>query len=74
MTRKPGWDGKDVRGSERLSAAHKLIMEASIGPGDALSRGRASRSQLDESLRKLRHAASIIEEVVNGDVSKRGIY
>lgn len=50
---------------EMLTHAHRLIMESAEGPSNALLFGKAKRSELSESLRKLRHAIDLIERVIN---------
>jgi len=47
--------------------AHRQIMEAAIGPSEAMMKGKASRAALLESVRSLRAAISNIEEVLNAN-------
>ena len=50
----------------KLERAHKLIMQAAAGPSLALVKGKGKRSELAESVTKLREAADILEGMVNG--------
>lgn len=49
----------------KLVAAHRLICEACNGPSMALLKGKAKRPELQESIKKLRMAISLMEEVLD---------
>ena len=66
MTLRTTGFGGMTKAEDKLATAHRLIMESAEGPSLALLRGKAKRSQLADSLRKLRHAIELIEEVSSG--------
>ena len=47
-----------------LAEAHRAIMQAATGPSEALLRGRASRAILVESVKQLKFATQLLEEVI----------
>ena len=60
-----GSSSNHSQAQRKLTTAHRYIMEAGEGPSMALIKGKASRSALDRSARKLRMALSLIEEVID---------
>lgn len=65
MTQRSSGFGDTITAEGKLAIAHRMIMQSAEGPSLALLRGKAKRSELAETLRKLRHAIKLIEEVVN---------
>lgn len=63
--RGPNLDWKTANINHDLTVAHRLIMEASEGPSEALLRGKASRAKLSSSAAKLRHALQLIESALD---------
>ena len=56
---------------KKLADAHYAIMQGARGPGEALVRGRASRALLVESVKQLKFATKLLEEII-GEQGKVG--
>lgn len=52
---------------KKLADIHYAIMQGAIGPGEALVRGRASRALLVESVKQLKFATKLLEEIIGGE-------
>lgn len=49
---------------DRLEQAHRAIMQSAHGPSMALLRGMASRALLVESVKQLKFATKLLEEII----------